>query len=63
MPVISEIGQGKNRRSSKKKALLKLINTLIFSGLISLGFKGSDFVRRLPKRRRECSESESEERS
>ena len=52
MPIIVQTAESRNKRNSKKKALYKLIESLIYNGIISLGFRDSDFIRKLPKRRR-----------
>ena len=60
MPIIVEVGISRKKRNSKKKALIKLIENLIYMGLIPFGFREADFIRKLPKRRREVTDSESE---
>lgn len=52
MPVIVQIGKSRNKKNAKKKALNKLIESLIYLGLISYGFKDGDFIKKLPKRRK-----------
>ena len=59
MPIIAQVGEGKNKRRAKKKVLFKLIENLIFQGLIGYGFKDVDFIKKLPKRRKEDTSSES----
>lgn len=52
MPVIVQIGNSRNKKNAKKKALYKLVENLIYLGLIGYGFKDNDFVKKLPKRRK-----------
>ncbi len=52
MPMIVQVGVSRNKKNAKKKALHKLIENLIFLGLIGYGFKEADFIKRLPKRRK-----------
>lgn len=52
MPVIVQVGKSRNKKNAKKKALHKLIENLIFLGYIGYGFKDSDFIKKLPKRRK-----------
>lgn len=52
MPMIVQIGASRNKKNAKKKALHKLIENLIFLGLIGYGFKETDFIKKLPKRRK-----------
>ena len=49
---MSKIGEGKSKKEAKKKAMLKMIEDLVFQGLISKGFKDKDFVKKIPKRRK-----------
>ena len=59
---MNHVGSGKNKREAKKKAMLKMIEDLVYHGYIAKGFKESDFVKKLPRRRKEeSSDSESED--
>ncbi len=51
MPVLAQVGISRSKKYAKKKALKKLIENLIFLGLIGYGFKEADFIKKMPKRR------------
>lgn len=55
MPTIVQAGFSTSKKNAKKKALHKLIENLMFVGYIGYGFKDIDFIRKLPKRRKESS--------
>lgn len=56
MPTIVQAGCSTNKKNAKKKALHKLVENLMFVGYIGYGFKETDFIRKLPKRRKESSD-------
>lgn len=55
--MLTESAEAKSKKSSKKKALKKLIEALIYQGYIGHGFKEDNFVDKLPHRRKDSDDS------
>lgn len=56
-----ESAEAKTKKSAKKRALKRLIESIIHQGYIALGFKEENFVEKLPRRRKNESEDSEED--
>jgi hypothetical protein len=56
LPTFMESADAKTKKSAKKRALKRLIESIIHQGYIALGFKDENFVEKLPRRRKNDSE-------
>lgn len=63
LPTFIESAEAKTKKSAKKRALKRLIESIIHQGYIALGFKEENFVEKLPRRRKDDSEESEEEAS
>jgi hypothetical protein len=60
-PTVIESADTRSKRSAKKRALKKLVETLINQRYIGQGFKEENFAEKLPRRRKNDSDESEEE--
>ena len=61
LSTIIQASDARSKRSAKKRALKKLVESIVNYGYIGLGFREDNFVQKLPRRRKNDSDDSDEE--